>query len=122
MIPADTQPQLWGYLSGIAKRLSIPMLAIGGIENHAHLLFALPPTLNLSYAVKELKGGSSRWMQEKGVSFEWQEGYSAFSVSPPAASAVKRYIAAQREHHRKRSFEEEFSELLSKCGVKLDVR
>jgi REP element-mobilizing transposase RayT len=121
LIPEELQPKLWAYFSGIATKSSMQLIAAGGIGNHAHLLFSLPPTLALSEAVKKLKANSSRWMGEHGVDFEWQEGYSAFSVSPPNAGAVKAYIARQPEHHKKRSFEEEFSELLKKCGVEFDA-
>ena len=117
LIPEELQPKLWAYFFGIASNHSIQLLSAGGIDNHAHLLFALPATLSLSEAVKKLKANSSRWMGEQGINFEWQEGYSAFSVSPPNAGAVKAYIARQSEHHKKRSFEEEFAELLGKCGV-----
>jgi len=66
-----------------------------------------------------LKGSSSRWL---GKGFAWQEGYGAFSVSPSQVATVKRYIAGQEEHHLKRSFEEEFTEMLRKCGLEYDPR
>ncbi len=122
MIPDELQVKLWAYFSGIAKNHSMPLVAAGGIANHAHLLFALPATLSLSEIVKKVKGGSSRWMRGQGIDFEWQEGYCAFSVSPPAVEAVKAYIAGQRYHPEKKSFEEEFAALLRKCGVDYDPR
>ena len=95
------------------------MAAAGGTTNHVHLLIVLPSTLSVATAVQKLKGGSSRWL---GKGFAWQEGYGAFSVSPSQVAAVKRYIAGQEEHHRKRSFEEEFTDMLRRCGLEYDPR
>jgi putative transposase len=69
-----------------------------------------------------LKGSSSRWLRERGVRFEWQQGYGAFSVSQSQKQAVADYIAHQAEHHRKWSFEQEFMTLLSKSGASFDSR
>ena len=82
-----------------------------------HLLIALPPTMTIAQAAQKLKGNSSRWLGEQGVSFQWQEGYAAISVSPSLLENVKAYIRNQAEHHRKRNFEEEFRLLLEKTGV-----
>lgn len=80
-IPAELQPKRWAYLIGTAKNLQITMIAVGGTPNHVHLLIAAPPTMGLAVAVQKLKANSSRWMGGQGVSFEWQKGYAAFSVS-----------------------------------------
>ena len=95
------------------------MIAAGGTANHVHLLIVLPATVSLATAVQKLKGSSSRWL---GKGFAWQEGYGAFSVSPSRVPAVKRYITHQETHHRKRTFETEFTEMLRKCGVEYDSR
>ena len=95
------------------------MIAGGGTANHVHLLIVLTATISLATAVQKLKGSSSRWM---GKGFAWQEGYGAFSVSPSQVAAVKRYIANQESQHRKHSFEEEFTEMLRKCGVEYDPK
>jgi putative transposase len=119
-IPAELQEPLWAYLVGIASHLKIKSLAIGGTENHVHLLLGLPQTMTVAEAVQKLKANSSRWLREQGVDFQWQEGYGAFSVSPSLIEAVQHYIRNQKEHHHKRSFEEEFRAILDKSGVAYD--
>lgn len=118
-LPAERMPDLYAYLGGIARSEGFALVAAGGTANHIHLLFVLPATCCLSTAVQKLKGSSSRWL---GLRFSWQEGYGAFSVSPSQVPTVKKYIADQAIHHRKRSFEEEFAALLRNCGIKFDER
>jgi putative transposase len=93
------------------------LIEAGGIENHVHVLMALPATGSLAHAIQKLKGSSSRWM---GSGFSWQEGYGAFSVSPSQVEVVQKYIRNQEAHHRKRTFEEEFLVLLKSCGIAYD--
>jgi putative transposase len=121
LIPGEMQDRLYAYLIGIADNVGFKILAAGGTSNHIHLLIALPPTLTLSEAMQKLKANSSRWLGENGVQFEWQKGYGAFSVSPSLLPVVRAYIRDQAEHHRKRSFEEEFLTLLRKSGVAHDA-
>jgi putative transposase len=116
-IPPELQEKLWAYLVGIANNLRIKTLAVGGTANHIHLLVALPATITVAEAVQKLKANSSRWLGEQSISFEWQQGYGAFTVSPSLLDTVQRYIRTQEEHHRRRSFEEEFCALLEKSGV-----
>lgn len=118
-LPFDRKADLFSYLGGIARSEGFILIAAGGTANHVHLLIVLPATACLATAVQKLKGSSSRWL---GKGFAWQEGYGAFSVSPSQVAAVKEYIANQEIHHRKRSFEEEFTEMLRKCGVDYDPR
>jgi putative transposase len=117
LIATERMRGLWAYFIGIAKSEGFDLIAAGGTANHVHLLFILPASFALAQAVKKLKGGSSRWM---GRSFSWQPGYGAFSVSPSQVPAVKAYIQNQAEHHRKRTFEEEFVALLQNCGIPYD--
>jgi putative transposase len=119
-IPADLQSKLRGYMCGIAQNLNTNVIATGGTANHVHLLMTLAPTSRLSEVIQKVKANSSRWMGEQGKSFEWQKGYGAFSVSPSMLEVVKAYVLNQEEHHRKRSFEEEFLALLKKSGVAFD--
>jgi putative transposase len=120
LIPDNLRPELWAYLGGIAKNLGIVPVAIGGTSNHAHLLLGLKPNMNVAETVQRLKANSSRWMGEHGLSFEWQKGYAALSVSPSLVGSVRAYVLNQEEHHRKRSFEEEFLALLRKAGIAHD--
>ena len=114
-------PRLWQYVGGIARQKQILLLAAGGTANHLHLLFTLPPTMTLAKVVQELKGNTSRWLNERSR-FAWQEGYSAFSVSQSQRKTVVDYIDRQAEHHAKWSFEQEFLTLLKKSGIAYDPR
>lgn len=123
VIPGDFQPRLWAYLAETAKNRAIHVLAIGGFDDHAHLLIAPPPTVALSRLVQELKAISSKWMGEMGhLRFAWQQGYAAFSVSESHLPAVAEYIRNQRQHHAKHTFEAEFLSLLRKHGIAYDPR
>ena len=110
------------YLGGVAREKKIPLLIAGGTNNHVHLLIALPAATPLAKAVQELKGNSSRWLNQQGSSFAWQEGYAAFSVSASNKRAVMEYIAEQPRHHEKRGFEQEFVAMLQKSGIDCDPR
>ena len=121
LIPAELQERLYAYLTGIADNLGFKILAAGGTSNHVHLLIGLPPVLTLAEVVQKLKANSSRWVGESRMQFEWQKGYGAFSVSPSLLKTVQAYIRNQAEHHRRRSFEDEFRALLEKSGVDYDA-
>jgi REP element-mobilizing transposase RayT len=114
--------ELCRYTTGIARAKKLTLLAAGGTSNHVHLLIALNPLLPLSKAVQEIKGNSSRWLREHGIRFAWQEGYGAFDVSQSQKDVVAEYIGNQAEHHRKWSFEQEFTTLLRKSGSTYDRR
>lgn len=122
LIAASMQPKLWAYMAGIARNHDFLVLANGGIEDHVHLLIQLPPVLSLAKAVSLLKANSSSWMSEHGRNFAWQEGYGAFSVSASNMATVKRYIANQEKHHRRRTFEDEFIALLKKHDIPFDPK
>jgi len=89
LIPPELQANLCAYLIGIARNLQIQLIAVGGMPNHIHLLLAVPPAMALSVAIQKLKANSSRWMGERGLKFEWQKGYAAFSVSPSFVETVR---------------------------------
>ena len=124
LIP-ELQPRLWGYLAGIAKRHKMQALMVGGIENHVHVLVNLPATLSVAEALQALKGNSSKWLNEECPPvrpFAWQEGYGAFSIGASQVAASVRYIRTQREHHRRRGFEQEFVAILKRHGIAYDPR
>lgn len=102
--------------------MDVSILAIGGITNHVHILLSLPPSRNLAKVVCDLKANSSRWLNETGVKFVWQEGYGAFSVHPSRVDAVQPYIRNQAEHHKQRDFQEEFVDHLQKSGISCDEK
>jgi putative transposase len=114
--------ELWRYVTGLAYAKGIHVVAAGGTANHLHLLILLLQTITLSKAMQELKANTSRWLRESSSRFQWQEGYGAFSVSQSQRETVARYIADQEEHHRARTFEDEFMALLQKSGIDYDPR
>ena len=112
-IPEDLQPRLWAYLGGTARALGMKAMAVGGTRDHVHVFLLLPPTPALATAVQKLKANSSRWLHEQtGKPFQWQEGYAAFSVSISHTQATVAYILNQRQHHARRSFDEEMQRIL----------
>lgn len=124
-IDSELELRLWPYLGGIARENRMKALAIGGTSDHVHALLSLPGTMSFAKAVQLMKGGSSKWVHDtfsKYRKFAWQEGYRAFSVSASQVQRAIAYIQTQKEHHRKKTFEEEFLELLEKHGVGYDSR
>jgi putative transposase len=100
------------------------MLAIGGATDHVHVLLSLPTTLSVTKAIQLLKGNCSKWIHEtfpKMRSFEWQEGYGAFSIGVSAKDTTVAYIRGQTAHHRTRSFREEFRAMLQRHGFEPEV-
>jgi REP element-mobilizing transposase RayT len=116
--------ELHRYLGGTIKSLGGFPDIVGGVADHVHLLIGLNATHALSDILRELKKASSVWVHEKiGLQhFAWQEGYSAFTVSPTARASVRRYIESQPEHHRKLSFRDELLRMLDDAGVEYDPR
>jgi REP element-mobilizing transposase RayT len=107
-------------MAGIAHNQGFDTIMIGGVRDHIHALLLIPPIMALAKAVQVLKGSSSKWINDTKGDFSWQEGYGAFSVSASQTPDVVRYIANQRSHHEKRSFEEEFLGFLKKYAVNYD--
>jgi putative transposase len=121
LIAEEIQPQLWAFIGGIARKNGFKALIVGGIANHGHVLLSLPAVLPLSKAMQLIKGASSHWMNENHTrDFAWQEGYGAFTVGISQKDQTISYIRRQPEHHKKRSFEEEFVTFLKKHGVEYD--
>ena len=117
----DLQPRLWEYLAGIALSKKMRPLCIGGYSDHAHVLVRLPANLDVSKAVQLLKGPSSKWLHETFQKdmheFEWQDGYGAFTVSQSQIPDVFDYIKNQKEHHRVKTFQEEFVAFLDRHEI-----
>ena len=124
MTPA-MQQRLWPFLGGIARQNGMTPVIIGGMEDHIHLLLSLPATMPVAKAMQLIKGGSSKWVHETFPDqrlFAWQEKYGAFSVSISQLETITQYIKNQKEHHRRRSFQEEFLMLLKKHRIEFDER
>lgn len=124
LIAPEWRPRLHAYLGGAAKNLGIVPEAVGGVADHVHLLLGLKATHQLSDVMWDLKRASSAWVHETigERDFQWRNGYGAFTVSVSMLEAVRHYIARQEEHHRKKTFREEYVELLKRNGVDYDDR
>ncbi len=124
LIQRDWRERLHEFLGGTIHGLGGFPEGVGGVADHVHLLFGLKSTHSLADFMRELKKSSSGWVREeiRMEKFGWQDGYAAFTVSPSAKAAARKYIAGQEEHHRTRSFREELVGLLEKAGVSYDPK
>jgi REP element-mobilizing transposase RayT len=121
----ELQERLWPYIGGIARERKMKALAVGGVDDHVHVLLSLPSTLTIAKAVQLIKGGSSTWIHEtfaKHRNVYWQEGYGAFSIGVSQVDDTIRYIRNQAEHHRKTTFQDEFRAFLKRHGIEYDER
>lgn len=119
------KPRVHDYLGGIIRGERGVPLAIGGVEDHVHLLFSWRTDEAISTLARNLKANSSKWIHDKFSelrAFAWQEGYAVFSVSESQVEKVRAYIGNQVEHHRVKSFKEELEEFLRAHGVDYDAR
>ena len=125
MIQPAWRGDLHAYLGGIIRTANGIAESIGGVSDHVHLLIGLRATHRLADVMRELKAVSSGWVHNNKIrmgGFAWQEGYGAFTVSASQREAVRQYIQRQPEHHRTRTFREEYLELLRRSGVEFDER
>ncbi|WP_338791128.1 IS200/IS605 family transposase (plasmid) [Bernardetia sp. Wsw4-3y2] len=120
LIKESFREELQMYITGIAKQVGHKPLAIYCMPDHLHLLIGLNPNLTISDLVSEIKTSSNKFIKEKKfvkTKFEWQRGYGAFTYSKSALDNVVNYILNQPEHHRKRTFREEYILLLKKFEI-----
>ena len=107
--------ELYKYISGIIANKDQKLMIVNGVPNHIHLLIGTKPNCNLSDLIRDIKANSSKWINEKKFTnfhFEWQTGFGAFTVSQSVVPNVIEYIKNQEEHHRKKTFKEEYVEFL----------
>jgi len=119
------EQRVWRFIGGIARNHQMTALQVGGVEDHIHALVTAPPTIAPFQIAQLLKGISSKWIHEEFPSlhhFGWQDGYGAFTVSKSNIPEVIKYIENQREHHRRKTFQEEYLEFLKANGVNYDER
>jgi len=124
-ITPELQPRLYEYTGGILRNHDCALIAAGGVPDHVHLLVSLHRTMDVAEVVGLIKANSSKWIHEtfpEHHDFAWQIGYGAFTVSYSNIPQVKRYLASQAEHHRRRSFQKEFLEFLKRHDIKYDER
>ena len=118
-IPPEREPDLYAYVGGICRRLNSPLLAMGGTQDHVHMLVSLAKTISIADLMLNVKRDSSSWM---GPGFAWQDGYFAFSIGESAADALRAYIERQKDHHATVDFQDELRALLRKYGIEWDER
>ncbi len=124
-ITPDLQERLYPYMGGIVRENGMKALAVGGTADHVHMLLSLPATVEIAKAMQFIKGGSSAWLHETFPNhrdFQWQEGYGAFSISISQRDDTITYIRSQQEHHRRKTFQEEFLAFLERHGIEYDER
>lgn len=124
-ITEEIENELYSYLAGICKTLECNPVKVGGYKDHVHILCVLSKNITLAKFMEELKSSSSVWVkkQDKGLKdFYWQDGYGAFSVSPKNIDNVISYIDTQKEHHKKKTFQEEYLAFLRNYSVEYDER
>jgi REP element-mobilizing transposase RayT len=124
-LDAEVRPRMHAYLATICRDLGAETFRVGGVADHVHLVTTLPRTLSQASLLEDVKKTSSKWIKTLGPAygqFHWQRGYGAFSVSPSQLTGVVEYVEHQDEHHRHRSFQEEYREFLHRHGVEFDER
>ena len=125
LIRSGWKEELYKYMTGIVQNNNHKVLQINGMPDHIHLFIGMRPTQSLSDLMKVVKGDSSEWINKKGYTkgkFSWQAGYGAFSYARSQVPAVIRYIQNQEEHHRKKTFTEEYLDFLKAFEVEYDDR
>ncbi len=116
---------LFEYIGGVCKQMECNPIKVGGHENHIHILCLLSRKIAQMALLENIKKSSSKWIKTKGdeySDFYWQDGYGIFSVNPTEIDVVKKYISNQKEHHKKRTFQDEFRAFLKKYNVDYDER
>ena len=116
---------LYRFIGGLIREEDGSLIEIGGIEDHVHIVARLKPTLAIAEALRFIKASSSKWVNVSDLvreRFNWQVGYGAFTVSKSQLETVCRYVRNQRHHHRKKTFQEEFIELLQANEMDYDER
>lgn len=124
-IKSDWKDELYKYITGIVQQNKHKLIAINGTQNHLHVFVGYKPHQLIPDLLQDIKGSSSKWINSRNHAngkFSWQEGYGAFSYSHSQIDNVAKYILNQEEHHKKRSFKEEYIELLEKFNIAYDAR
>lgn len=123
-ITKSIQERLYEYIGGTLRAKKSELIEIGGVQDHVHILARLSPLIAVSDLVRDVKANSSKWMNELDEmrgSFEWQKGYSAFTVSYSQIETVSNYIRHQEEHHRTLTFQDEYIAFLKRHGVEFQI-
>jgi putative transposase len=123
LISSSWKDELYQYITGIVQNNKHKLICINGMPDHIHILIGLRPHQSISDLMQDVKGGSSKWINEKKFlkgKFEWQQGYGAFSYSKSHVKDVVHYIQNQEQHHQKKTFLEEYVDFLKKFEVEYE--
>ena len=124
-IRPEIEKELFSYMAAIFREYESPALTINGTEDHVHALIILSRKITIARLLEEVKKSSSKWIKTKGAAYKnfyWQNGYAALGVGQSGVEAVKKYIANQKEHHRKKMFQEGYIAFLKKYNIEYDER
>ena len=124
LVADEVRPRLFEYAGGILRNQGCSLIAAGGMPDHVHLLVSMSRAMAVADVLRIVKANASAWMHDemRVRDFQWQEGYGAFAVSYSSINTVKEYIANQAEHHRARTFQDEFREILRRHDLEWDER
>jgi putative transposase len=125
IIQKQWKNELYKYISAIIKNNGHKMLSINGMPDHVHLLFGMRPAQSLSDLMQDIKASSSKWINDRKFvksKFSWQEGYGAFAYSKSQLPRVIQYIERQEQHHKKKTFTEEYKEFLQRFEIEYNER
>lgn len=120
LLSKEWRDELFRYICGIATNKDQVIMSIGGVEDHIHFLLWMKPTVTLANVIRDIKANSSRFINEKGwlkERFGWEEGYGAVSVGHTQVDIIRLYIATQEEHHREKTFKEEYIGFLDAYNI-----
>ena len=125
LISPSIENELFSYLGGVCREMDCNPIIVGGFADHVHILCRMSPIVPIAKLAEILKSHSSKWIKTKSPQFSnffWQTGYGAFSVSEQGLKNVTNYICNQHEHHRVKTFQEEFKEMLIENEIEFDER
>lgn len=125
LIQPEWKDELYKYITGIVQTNNHKLLIINGTSNHIHILIDYKPHQLVPELLQDIKGHSSKWINQRGFvrgKFQWQQGYGAFSYSKSQISRVVEYIENQKEHHKIKTFQEEYLEILEKFQISYDKK
>ncbi|ASE60986.1 MULTISPECIES: IS200/IS605 family transposase [Chryseobacterium] len=125
LISKEKREELHKFITGVVSNRNQKLFAVFAMPDHVHLLVSMGPTCSVSDLVRDIKAGSSKFINEKGWmnnKFNWQEGYGAFSYSRSGVDSVVKYILNQEEHHQKKTFREEYFDFLTKFEIDYDPK
>jgi len=125
LLRKDLRPRIFEYMSGIITSLKQKPIIVNGVSDHVHIFYGMNPSISVSDTVYEIKRGSSLFINKNRLvpgKFSWQEGYGGFTYSKSQIERVFKYIKNQEIHHARKSFREEYMDILEKSGIDYDSR